>query len=201
MVTLRAVYDDGKQHSEGTVRGMWSSGIVLATDVRIGIGTPLALIVLSGGFDGARLAAEVAGVEKDALLLLLPDLDSARWTRLRALIEGKPLAGTMPSTPLIRTPPPNVAAFIISGGEDDLGDPTGVILLGESDQKQPGAPAPIPLLLANPALQQQVHALAAENAALKAELQRVMVLKAALEDELKGAQAKLDDIDGVLRRS
>lgn len=220
MSTLRAVFDDGQKHSEGKVRGMWSSGIILETDVRMGIGTPLALIVLSGGFDGARLAAEVAGIEKDALLLLLPDLDIARWTRLRALIEGKPLAGTMPSTPLLRTPPPNAPVFIISGGsEDDLGDPTDMILLGAPEQKKPAVPASVGFEVPSPtdpfaraapkvlALEQEVlalgarnTALAGDNAKLKAEVQRLTALKAAVEEELADAQGKLDDIEKTLRR-
>jgi hypothetical protein len=132
---LRAVYDDGKRHSEGTVRGMWSSGIVLETEIHPSIGSPVALVVLSGGFDGDRLAAQVAGFEKNALLLDLPGLDPVRWQRLQALVDGK-----LPTTPFTpapnnRPPPPNAPVFIISGGEDAQGEPTGVFNLTEEMQK------------------------------------------------------------------
>jgi hypothetical protein len=136
-VPLRAVYNDGKKQSVGSVRGMWSSGVVVETDVRAGIGSPFALVILSGGFDGARIAAEVAGVDKSGLMLHLPGLDGARFSRLRALVEGKPVTGPMPASPAGRQPPPNVPAFIISGGDDDdaLADPTGLVVLGPDDRK------------------------------------------------------------------
>jgi hypothetical protein len=136
-VALRAVYNDGKKQSVGSVRGMWSSGVVVETDVRAGIGSPFALVILSGGFDGARLSAEVAGVDKSGLMLHLPGLDGARFSRLRALVEGKPITAPMPSTPAPRQPPPNVPSFIISGGDDDdaLADPTDLVVLGVEDQK------------------------------------------------------------------
>ena len=38
---------------------------------------------LSGGFDGDRIAAQVAGFEKNSLLLDLPGLDPVRWARPR----------------------------------------------------------------------------------------------------------------------
>lgn len=146
-MALRAIYNDGKKQSVGSVRGMWSSGVVVETDVRAGIGSPFALVILSGGFDGARLSAEVAGVDKSGLMLHLPGLDGARFSRLRALVEGKPL----PSTPLPQTqpkqPPPNVPSFIISGGDDDdeylLADPTGLVVLGPEDQKGAKPPDPV----------------------------------------------------------
>src|SRR5687767_10377043 len=138
---------------------MWSSGVVVETDIRAGIGSPFALVILSGGFDGARIAAEVAGVDKNALMLHLPGLDGARFSRLRALVEGKPFTAPMPSTPASRQPPPNVPSFIISGGDDDdaLADPTGLVVLGPADRKDVKAasrstaattkpkPAPAPL--------------------------------------------------------
>lgn len=134
---LRAVYNDGKKQSVGSVRGMWSSGVVVETDVRAGIGSPFALVILSGGFDGARISAEVAGVDKTGLMLHLPGLDGARFSRLRALVEGKPMPGPMPSTPAPKQPPPNVPSFILSGGDDDdaLADPTGLVVLGPDDRK------------------------------------------------------------------
>lgn len=136
-MALRAIYNDGKKQSVGSVRGMWSSGVVVETDVRAGIGSPFALVILSGGFDGARITAEVAGVDKSGLMLHLPGLDGARFSRLRALVEGKPVTGPMPSTPALKQPPPNVPAFIISGGDDDdaLADPTGLVVLGPEDRK------------------------------------------------------------------
>lgn len=136
-MALRAVYNDGKKQSVGSVRGMWSSGVVVETDIRAGIGSPFALVILSGGFDGARLSAEVAGVDKNGLMLHLHGLDGARFSRLRALVEGKPVTGPMPTTPMPRQPPPNVPSFILSGGDDDesLADPTGLVVLGPDDRK------------------------------------------------------------------
>ncbi len=141
---LRAVYDDGKRHSEGTVKGMWSSGIVLETDVQPSIGSAVALVVLSGGFDGDRLAAQVAGFEKNALLLDLPGLDPVRWQRLQALVDGKPLTTPLPAGAPGKQPPPNAPVFIISGGEDAQGDPTGVFNLTEDMAKKQAAPEPAP---------------------------------------------------------
>jgi hypothetical protein len=146
---LRAVYDDGKRHSEGTVKGMWSSGIVLETDIHPSIGSPVALVVLSGGFDGDRLTAQVAGFEgKNALLLDLPGLDPVRWARLQALVDGKPLTQAPPLPASAAKPPPSSApVFIISGGEDLQGEPTGVFNLTQDMQKKAAAaaqPAPVP---------------------------------------------------------
>lgn len=139
MNSLRAVYDDGKRHSEGKVRGMWSSGLVLETEVALPIGSPVALVVLSGGFDGERLAAQVAGVEKNAMLLDLLALDTARWARLQALVDGKPAAATLPTGPLTSHASPTAPVFIISGGEDELGDPTAPVVL----EPAPARPAPV----------------------------------------------------------
>jgi hypothetical protein len=151
---LRAVYDDGKRHSEGTVKGMWSSGIVLETDIHPSIGSPVALVVLSGGFDGDRLTAQVAGFEgKNALLLDLPGLDPVRWARLQALVDGKPLTQAPPLPASASKPPPSSApVFIISGGEDAQGEPTGVFNLtadmqkkaAESQQAAPASPFQVP---------------------------------------------------------
>lgn len=143
---LRAVYDDGKRHSEGTVKGMWSSGIVLETDVHPSIGSPVALVVLSGGFDGDRLTAQVAGFEgKNALLLDLPGLDPVRWARLQALVDGKPLTQAPPLPASAAKPPPSTApVFIISGGEDAQGEPTGVFNLTADMQKKAAEALPAP---------------------------------------------------------
>src|SRR3954447_24556438 len=101
---------------------MWSSGIVLETDVHPSIGSAVALVVLSGGFDGDRLSAQVAGFEKNALLLDLPGLDPVRWARLQALVDGNPLTATTPLPAGNAKPPPsNAPVFIISGGEDAQG--------------------------------------------------------------------------------
>jgi hypothetical protein len=151
---LRAVYDDGKRHSEGTVKGMWSSGIVLETDIHPSIGSPVALVVLSGGFDGDRLTAQVAGFEgKNALLLDLPGLDPVRWARLQALVDGKPLTQAPPLPASAAKPPPSSApVFIISGGEDMAGEPTGVFNL-TADMQKKGAVAAAPAPAPSPAFQ------------------------------------------------
>lgn len=141
MNSLRAVYDDGKRHSEGRVKGMWSSGLVLETDVALPIGSPVALVVLSGGFDGERLAAQVAGIEKNAMLLDLLGLDTSRWARLQALVDGKPPTSMLPDSPLLSQASPTAPVFIISGGEDDLGDPTGAVALGAA--QAPATPPPV----------------------------------------------------------
>lgn len=170
MSSLRAVYDDGKRHSEGKVKGMWSSGLVLETDVALPIGSPVALVVLSGGFDGERLAAQVAGVEKNAMLLDLLSLDTPRWSRLQALVDGKAPANLLPLGPLMSPASPTAPVFMISGGEDELGDPTGAVTLrAEPPQTPPpvfvapsefqlptpldgirAAPRPVPPPLPNP---------------------------------------------------
>jgi hypothetical protein len=228
---LRAVYDDGKRHSEGTVKGMWSSGIVLETDVHPSIGSPVALVVLSGGFDGDRLTAQVAGFEgKNALLLDLPGLDPVRWARLQALVDGKPLTQAPPLPASAAKPPPSSApVFIISGGEDLQGEPTGVFNLTADMQKkaaeaQPvsGSPFQVPSPLdpfpfqaqATPAAvarqapvsdaelsaQKKVALLSDENSKLRAEVTRLGGLNAALQEELKDALAKLDAIERMMKR-
>ena len=193
---LRVVYDDGKKHSEGTVRGMWSSGIVLETDVHPSIGTPIALVVLSGGFDGDKLSAQVAGVERNALLLDLPGLDPVRWARLQALVDGKPMTATMPTMPA-KPPPPNAPTFIISGGEEE-GTPTGVFELTEDMAKKaaPGpafaVPSPLDPFPFSPPPTGGVD-LASENAQLRAE-------NVKLRSDLKTALAKLEAIERSLKR-
>ena len=52
-----------------------------------------------------RAEAEVAGVDKNGLMLHLHGLDGARFSRLRALVEGKPVTGPMPTTPIIPSIP------------------------------------------------------------------------------------------------
>lgn len=139
---LRAVYDDGNHHSEGRVRSTWSSGIVVETDARPGIGSPVALVILSGGFDGQRLTARVSAVEKNALVLELPGLDTPRWMRLVALVDGKPLPDTVFSTKAPPAPPPFAPTIILSSNADDLdGDPTGTISLTPEMRKSPSAEA------------------------------------------------------------
>lgn len=66
MNALRAVFDDGNRHAEGKVRGMWSAGLVLESEAAPQQGSVVALVVLSGGFDGERLATKVSSVEKGA---------------------------------------------------------------------------------------------------------------------------------------
>lgn len=144
MNSLRAVYDDGKRHSEGKVKGMWSSGLVLETDVALPIGSPVALVVLSGGFDGERLAAQVAGIEKNAMLLDLLGLDTSRWARLQALVDGKPPGASLPESPLLSQPSPSAPVFILSGGEDDLGEPTGAFPLAAVQAAVAAAPVAVP---------------------------------------------------------
>lgn len=226
MAGLRAVYDDGTKHSDGTVRAMWASGIVVATDARPPIGTPVAVIVLCGGFDDARLSAEIAGVENNGLMLRFIDLDSPRWTRLRSIVESKPLATAQALPVPSRAPPPNVPVFIISGGDEhDLGDPTGTFLLTEqkrrkSAEKQVPAPfqlpgntdpfarvPPKPSASATADLEAQIAALSsksvvltAENQKLKTDVARLTALKGAVEEELRDAQKRIDDIEAILRR-
>ena len=229
-MSLRAVFDDGKRHSEGKVKGMWSAGIVLETDVTPPIGSPIALVVLSGGFDGERLAAQVAGIERGTLLLDLLGLDTARWVLLQALVDGKPPAAALPVGPLAKAPPADAPVFIISGGEDDLGDPTGAVPLGSA--RVPAAvpiaivpsefhiPSPFdgaraaPRPVKNPVDEDSSSAfemqlvdlgrakavLEEENQRLKAELQRMSALKSALHDELKDALDRLDAIERSLKR-
>lgn len=142
MSRLRAVFDDGQRHSDGTVRGMWSSGLVLESSAAPQPGTLVALVVLSGGFDGERLTARVSTVEKGTVMLDLMDLDTARWTRLQALVDGTPPALSLPVDKPAKAPPPDAAVFILSGGEDDLGDPTGSVLLDPVVVAPPVAVAP-----------------------------------------------------------
>ena len=229
MNSLRAVFDDGKRHSEGKVKGMWSSGLVLETDVALPIGSPVALVVLSGGFDGERLAAQVAGIEKNAMLLDLLSLDTGRWARLQALVDGKPPRVALSVGPLLTQASPTAPVFIISGGEDDLGDPTDAValrappvvpppvLVGASEFHLPtplGGARAAPREAHNPldedsssAFEMQLvdlgrakAALEDENARLKAELQRALALKSALEDELKDALERLDAVERSLKR-
>ncbi|MBI1947928.1 MAG: hypothetical protein HYS27_19715 [Deltaproteobacteria bacterium] len=230
MASLRAVYDDGKRHSDGKVVGLWSSGLVVETEVVLPIGSPVALVVLSGGFDGERLGAQVAGVEKGRLLLDLLGLDTARWSLLQALIDGKPRADALPVGPLSSSPPANAPAFIVSGGEDELGDPTDAVPLAPAPRRAPAPVAvphsefqlPTPLGGAratsrpptNPVdedsssafelqlmdLGRAKAALEEENQKLRADLQRVTALKSALEDELKEALERLDAIERSLKR-
>ncbi|OGQ20077.1 MAG: hypothetical protein A2138_24405 [Deltaproteobacteria bacterium RBG_16_71_12] len=227
---MRAVYDDGKRHCDGKVKGLWSSGLVLETEVALPIGSPVALVVLSGGFDGERLGAQVAGVEKGRLLLDLLGLDTARWTLLQALVDGKPPAAALPVGPLTSVPPANVPVFILSGGEDDLGDPTGAVKVAPAPLRAPAPVAvaasefqlPTPLGGARAAprppknpvdedsssafelqlveLGRAKAALEDENERLRAELQRVSALKSALEDELKEALERLDAVERSLKR-
>jgi hypothetical protein len=138
---LRAVFDDGQRHSEGSVRGMWSSGLVLDSEAAPQPGSMVALVVLSGGFDGERLAAKVSTVEKGTVMLDLMDLDTARWARLQALVDGKPAAMEMPVERPAKSPPPDAAVFILSGGEDELGDPTGAVTFDLDNAPPPPAAA------------------------------------------------------------
>jgi hypothetical protein len=206
---LRAVYDDGKRHSEGRVKGMWSSGIILETDVHPSIGSPVALVVLSGGFDGDRLSAQVAGFEKgNALLLDLPGLDPVRWARLQALVDGKAPTTPLPSSPG-KQPPPNALQFIISGGEEE-GEPTGVFNVSDDGTvkntslppmpKTNSLPPPVPLDPFEFAPALESSGLQKDNERLRAELTRVSALNGALQDELKDALAKLDAIERSLKR-
>ncbi len=229
MGQLRAVFDDGQRHSEGRVRGMWSSGLMLETDVVLPIGTAVAVVVLSGGFDGERLGAQVAGVEKGALLLDLVGLDTARWSMLQALVDGKPRTSSLPVGPLGSAPPAHVPVFIISGGDDELGEPTGSFPL------PPAARAPAPVVVASSEFQlptplggaratarsskgpvdddssgsfelQLVElgrakaTLEEENQRLRAELQRVTALKSALEEELRDTLERLEAAERALKR-
>lgn len=229
MASLRAVFDDGKRHSEGRVKGMWSSGLMVETDVALPIGAPVAVVVLSGGFDGERLGAQVAGIEKGALLLDLVGLDTARWSLLQALVDGKPRT-SLPMGPLLSAPPASAPVFIISGGDDDLGDPTGAHLLAP---EPPRAPAPVVVAasefhLPTPLdgaratvrppttpvdddssgsfelqlveLGRAKAALEDENERLRAELQRVSALKSALEEELKDTLERLEAAEDARKR-
>lgn len=208
MNSLRAVYDDGKRHSEGKVRGMWSSGLVLETDVALPIGTPIALVVLSGGFDGERLAAQVAGVEKNAMLLDLLALDTARWARLQALVDGKPAATTLPTGPLTSQASPSAPVFIISGGEDELGDPTGAVTLSPAPTRPtpspvtPGGfelPTPLGGARAAPRLAPSLPNPLDEDSSSAFELQLVELgrAKAALDDENQRLRAELQRVSAL----
>lgn len=242
MGRLRAVFDDGKRHSEGTVRGMWSSGLVLESAAAPEPGAVIALVLLSGGFDGERIAAKVTSVEKGTVMLDLMDLDTARWSRLQALVDGTPVAFSMPVDRPVKPPPPDCAVFILSGGEDDLGDPTGSVTLdavpAPAPQSHTKAPPPSPFQIPSPLDFMPAHtpgadrsapppppsaedededlegqllelgrrntALAEENAQLRADVARLqgqLALKAAVEEELADALARLESIEQSLKRS
>ncbi|MCC7073216.1 MAG: hypothetical protein IT383_17985 [Deltaproteobacteria bacterium] len=230
MGSLRAVFDDGKRHSEGRVKGMWSSGLMIETDAALPIGTAVAVVVLSGGFDGERLGAQVAAVEKGSLLLDLVGLDTARWSLLQALVDGKPGSSSLRVGPLLSAPPANVPVFIVSGGDDELGDPTGAHTLPDPAPRTPapievaasefqlptplGGARAVPRTSKNPVdedssgsfelqlveLGRAKATLEEENQALRAELQRVSALKSALADELKDTLERLDAAERVLKR-
>lgn len=224
-VALRAVFDDGKRHSEGTVRGMWSSGLVVEGSAAPATGQIVALVVLSGGFDGERLMARVAHVEKGSVMLDLMDLDAARWSRLQALVDGKPPMMALPVDKPVKPPPADAPVFILSGGEDLLGDPTDAMSLPPLDapvaavrpapNSSPKSPFEIPSPLDGPTrsgegdIEQLIELgrrntlLAEENARLKQEVARLesqLALKAAVEEELTDALARLESIEKSLRR-
>jgi hypothetical protein len=227
-VTLRAVFDDGRDRTDGVVHSTWSSGIVVRTAARPKLGSSIALVVLSGGFDGARLHAKVTGHDRDGLVLELPGLDTLRFMRLVSLVDGVPLTADLPPGAPPPAPPHDAPKLILSGEDDLEGDPTGTISLtpdmrkarersGEgapfaraprSSAKKPGAPArgfaPAPVTV--PGVSREMLELTAKNAALleentnlRDELTHAKAMRAAVEDELKDALARLDAIEKVLR--
>jgi hypothetical protein len=146
---LRAVYDDGKNHHEGRVRDLSTSGLFVECEAELKVGTAVAVVILTGGFDGERVYAEVARVDRGkGFALHFAGLDAGRRQRLRALRDGIPAekAGLLARNvePLEKVPPADAPVILLTGGpEDALGDPT-----GHFDLPVEGAPPPPPVEVA-----------------------------------------------------